>query len=238
MKHYYQFAFVILLINANMERDLISHLRNKIDKSIIEIVFEIQHSVYYEFSETKGTWNKSEIEGPLTLVKRSQEPHYSLIIMNKHHLNNFCQHVSSDTLFEKKIPQLLCIRDKNKNVHGIWSANADLIEHLFKKLLDIQQIDSQSKMIKNLLDIGAESIPTKSPEAILNSRSIDFTPQFNAEDILKPEFFKRGVTFEEKLESNQEREKLREVIISLANSDEFLDIIVQALKSRGINLVY
>ena len=226
-------------MNANMERDLLSHLRSKIDKNIIEIVFEIQHSVYYEFSETKGTWNKSEIEGPLILVKRSQEPHFCLIIMNKHHSNNFCQQVTSDTLFEKKIPQLLCIRDKNKNVHGIWSANADLIEHLFKKLQDIQQIDSQSKMLKNLLDIGAESsLPTKSPEAILNSRSIDFSPQFNPEDILKPEFFQRGVTFDEKLESNQEREKLREVIISLANSDEFLDIIVQALKSRGINLGY
>lgn len=223
-----------------MERDsLLTMLRNKIDKAIVEIVFEIQHSVYYEFSENKGTWNKSEIEGPLILVKRSQEPHYCLIILNKHHNNNFCQQVTSDTLFEKKIPQLLCIRDKNKNVHGIWSANADLIEHCFKKLQDIQQIDSQSKMLKNLLDIGAENtIPNKSPEAILSSRSIDFSPQFNPEEILKSEFFQRGVTFDEKHEGNSEREKLREVIISLANSDEFLDIIIQALKSRGVNLGY
>lgn len=221
-----------------MERDaLLTSLRNKIDKGIVEIVFEIQHSVYYEFSESKGTWNKGDIEGPLILVKRNQEPHYCLIILNKQHHSNFCQQVTSETLFEKKIPQLLCIRDKNKNVHGIWSANADLIEHLFKKLQDIQHIDSQSKMLKNLLDIGGDSSLTpKSPEAILNSRSIDFSPQFNPEEILKPEFFQRGVIFEEKKENNSEREKLKEVIISLANSDEFLDIIIQALKSRGINL--
>ena len=143
----------------NMERDaLLAMLRNRIDKAIIEVVFEIQHAVYYQFSETNGTWNKGEIEGPLILVKRNQEPHYCLIILNKQHHNSFYQQVTSETLFEKKHPQLLCIRDKNKNVHGVWSSNADLIEHLFKKLQDFQQIDSQSKMLKNLLDMFIEII--------------------------------------------------------------------------------
>ena len=40
----------------NMERDaLLAMLRNRIDKAIIEVVFEIQHAVYYQFSETNGT---------------------------------------------------------------------------------------------------------------------------------------------------------------------------------------
>ena len=221
-----------------MERDgLLTMLRSRIDKAIIEIVFEIQHAVYYQFSETNGTWNKGEIEGPLILVKRNQEPHYCLIILNKQHHNSFYQHVTSETLFEKKHPQLLCVRDKNKNVHGIWSSNADLIEHLYKKLLDIQHIDSQSKMLKNLLDIGVESpLINKSPESILDSRPIDFKPQFPPEEILKPEFFQKGVIFEERSETNYEREKLKEIIVSLANSDQFLDIITQAIRSRGISI--
>ena len=221
-----------------MERDtLLTILRSRIDKGITEIVFEIQHAVYYQFSEANGTWNKGEIEGPLILVKRNQEPHYCLIILNKQPHNSFCQHVTSDTLFEKKHPQLLCIKDKNKNVHGVWSGNSDLIEHLYKKLQDIQHIDSQSKMLKNLLDIGGDSsMSSKSPDSILDTRPIEFKPQFNNEEILKPDFFHRGIVFEEKPEINSDREKLKEVMLSLANSEEFLDIIVQALKSRGVSL--
>jgi Dcp1-like decapping family len=229
---------VILIMAINMDRDgLLTMLRTRIDKAIIEIVFEIQHAVYYQFSETNGTWNKGEIEGPLILVKRNQEAHYCLIILNKQHHNSFYQQVTSETLFEKKHPQLLCIRDKNKNVHGIWSANSDLIDHLYKKLLDIQQIDTQSKMLKNLLDIGVDSsIQSKSPESILDPRPLEFKSQFPTEDILKPEFFQRGVVFEERSETNFEREKLKEVMISLASSDQFLDILIQALKSRGVSL--
>lgn len=221
-----------------MERDtLLTILRNRIDKAITEIVFEIQHAVYYQFSEANGTWNKGEIEGPLILVKRNQEPHFCLIILNKQQHNSFCQHVTSETLFEKKHPQLLCIKDKNKNVHGVWSGNADLIEHLYKKLQEIQHIDSQSKMLKNLLEIGGDStISNKSPDSILDTRPIEFKPQFNNEEILKPDFFHRGVVFEEKSEVNSDREKLRDVMMTLANSEEFLDIIVQALKSRGNGL--
>ena len=218
--------------------DLLSILRNRIDKAITETIFEIQHAVYYQFSESNGTWNKGEVEGPLILVKRNQEPHHSLIILNKQHHNSFCQHVTSDTQFEKKHHQLLCIKDKNKNVHGIWSGNSDLIEHLFKKLQDIQHIDSQSKMLKNLLDIGVESnLISKSPESIIDTtRSLEFKPQFNTEELLKPEFFHRGVVFDESSEKNNEREKIKEIILALSSSDEFLDIIVQALKSRGVNL--
>ena len=195
-----------------MDRDgLLTMLRARIDKAIIEIAFEIQHSVYYQFSETNGTWNKGEIEGPLILVKRNQEPHYCLIILNKQHHNSFYQQITSETLFEKKHPQLLCIRDKNKNVHGIWSSNFENIENLFKKLQEIQHIDSQSKLLKNLLDIGVDSsIHSMSPESIIDPRHIEFKSQFQNEEILKPEFFQRGVVFEDRSEANVEREKAKE----------------------------
>lgn len=212
---------------------LLNMLRARIDKTIVEVLFEIQHAVYYQFSEANGTWNKGEIEGPLILVKRNQEPHYCLIILNKQHHNSFYQQITSETLFEKKHPQLLCVRDKNKNVHGIWSSHFENIEHLFKKLLEIQHIDSQSRLLKNLLDIGNEN---NGPESILDPRPLDFGKQFFCEEILKPEFFQRGVVFEDRNESNVEREKVKEMVICMANSDLFLDLVLQALRAKGVNI--
>ncbi|OMJ73150.1 hypothetical protein SteCoe_28218 [Stentor coeruleus] len=216
-----------------MDRDgLLTMLRNRLDKAIIDVVFEIQHAVYYVFSELNGTWNKGDIEGPLMLVKRSQEPYYCLIILNKTHCNSFYQQVTSDTLFEKKHPQLICIRDKSKSVHGIWSANTELIEGLYKKLQDVSNIDSQSKMLKNLLDIGGDAMSNKSPDSIFDSRPIEFTGQM-AEEVLRPEFFKKGVVFEDRAEVVSEREKIRDIVVALATSNEFLDILALAIRGRG-----
>lgn len=198
-------------------------LRARIDKAIIETVFEVQHVVYYTFGENTGNWDKGGIEGPLILVKRNQEPHYCLVILNKQHNNSFYQQVTAETLFEKKHPQLLCIRDKNKSVHGIWSASTELIDSLYRRLIDIQQISSQSKMLKNLLDIGGDS-------PIMGDGFISRVEGRNNEDVLKPEFFLKGVIFEEKSVVATEREKVKEVLVSLASSDYFLDKIEEILR--------
>jgi hypothetical protein len=210
-----------------MEKEgLLAMLRSRIDKAIIESLFEIQHVVYYTFSETSGTWEKGGIEGPLVLVKRSQDPLYSMVILNKLHNNSFYNHVTPDTLFEKKHPQLLCIRDKNKNVHGIWSASSEMIDTLFRRLNDMQNKFSQSKMLKNLLDIGGES-----PIFDEGVRRNEFR---TSEDVLRPEFFQKGVVFEEKAVVLAEREKVKEVIVSLASSDYFLEKIEQVLRRRKL----
>lgn len=210
-------------------------LRNRIDKPIVDVVFEIQHAVYYSFSDTNGTWTKGEIEGPLILAKRNQEPHYCIIILNKQRNNSYYQQVTSETLFEKKHPQLICIRDKNKNVHGIWSSTSEPIDQLFKRLQDIQQINSQSKMLKNLLDIGVDSaIIGSSPESIADLRPSEYKVQLS-EEVLRPEFFERGVVFEDREETSSNRGKMKEIIVALASSEQFLSIIAEALIAKNMN---
>lgn len=209
-----------------MEKEGLLHmLRSRIDKAIIESIFEVQHVVYYTFAENSGAWDKGGIEGPLLLVKRSQEPHYCLVILNKQHNNSFYQQVTAETLFEKKHPQLLCIRDKNKSVHGVWSASTELIDSLYRRLIDIQQISSQSKMLKNLLDIGGDG-------SIMGDGMMGRVEARGNEDVLKPEFFLKGVVFEEKGMVACEREKVKEVLVTLASSDYFLDKIGQILRNR------
>mmetsp|Transcript_31431 Transcript_31431/g.31111 ORF Transcript_31431/g.31111 Transcript_31431/m.31111 type:complete len:205 (+) Transcript_31431:241-855(+) len=200
--------------------------------------------------------------------------------------------------FDKKMPQLLYIRDRNKGVYGIWSPSAELLDQLLNKLGEIQHIDSQSRMLKSLLDIGGESqliVNSRSPDSISEPKQQEFReskqqeyretkqqeyrepkqqeyrepkqpeyreqkqqeyreqkqpefrepkqPEFKPtalikqpeENILKPEFFQKGIQFEDEETSNLGREKLKEAIVALANSDEFLDLVLQALRSKGFN---
>lgn len=151
-----------------------------------------------------------------------------------------------ETQFEKKMPQLLYIRDRSKGVYGIWSPSAEQLDQLLNKLGEIQHIDSQSRMLKSLLDIGGESslmASSRSPDSISEpkreefreSKPIQTVMKQSDENILKPEFFQRGIQFEDEEVTSLGRERLREAMISLANSDEFLDLVLQALKSKGFN---
>ncbi|OMJ66283.1 hypothetical protein SteCoe_36932 [Stentor coeruleus] len=217
-----------------MDRDgLLTMLRNRIDKLISEIVFEIQHAVYYVFSQTAGSWNKGDIEGPLILVKRSQEPQYCLIILNKQHHNSFYQQITSDIMFEKKHPQLICIRDKNKGVHGIWSVNSDIIESLHRILQDIANINSQSKMLKSLLSIGGDNMQARPSDSIFDSKPIQFEGKM-PEEVLRPEFFQKGVVFDERNEVIAERDKMKEIIVALATSEQFLDMLASVIRTRDL----
>ncbi|CAG9309991.1 unnamed protein product [Blepharisma stoltei] len=225
-----------------MESTVITMLQRRVDKAIIDVIFEMQHAAYYLFDEGEKNWKKGDIEGPLLLVKRSQEPYFYVTILNKQTLSNFHQPISMDAQFDKKMPQLLYIKDRNKGVYGIWSPSADQLDSLLIKLGEIQHIDSQSRMLKSLLDIGGESnlmVNSRSPDSISEPKQQEYreTTVIKApeENVMKPEFFQKGIQFEDEEVSNSRKERLREAIIALANSDEFLDLVMQALRSKGFN---
>jgi hypothetical protein len=211
-----------------MEKErLLAMLKGRIDKAICEIVFEIQHAVYYIFSDLNSSWTKGDIEGPLLLVKRTHEPNFCIIILNKQHNNSFYQQVTLETLFEKKHPQLICIRDRSKSVHGIWSSNEEQIENLNRRLQDIQHIDSQSRMLKDLLDIGGEGVRGK-----IGADEGREGKKTQEEDVLGQEFYKKGVVFEEKNEVDAQRNKAREIMMVLAQDERVINCIVRALRMR------
>ena len=137
-----------------MDQGLLATLRASVDTKINEILLEIAHCAYYQFSESEHAWRKSDIQGPLFIVKRTQEPHNSIVILNKQRHNNFIQPITADLQIEKKIPQLLLLKDSNNKVHGIWFPIPESLDQLFNRIEEIRQIDQQSKTLKSLLDIG------------------------------------------------------------------------------------
>jgi len=226
----------------SQESRLVSMLRGRVDRTIVEILCEIQHVAYYQFDEVEKNWKKGDIEGPLILVKRNQEPHFYIVILNKLNFKNFYEPVSLETQFEQKSPQLLYIRDTGK-VFGIWTPNSEGLELLNKKIEEIKHIDSQSRMLKNLLDIKVEEtssrldskFPEKIPEDYFEHKPVqpNISPLESTGKVLKPSFFQNGLQFEEEGQADSGKERLREAIIALAHSDEFLDLVLQGLRSKG-----
>lgn len=88
---------------------------------------------------------------------------------------------------------------------------------------------------------GAQSQPTagapmpqasvrRTPAQSISSSAPTYKTEEVKEPILKPEFFSNGVTFSESSSTNYSREQLRNVIMTLAQNDAFLDTIAQALR--------
>lgn len=97
-----------------------------------------------------------------------------------------------------------------------------------------------SQPVMNLL-AGAQTQPTagasmpqssvrRTPAQSISSSAPTYKTEEVKEPILKPEFFSNGVTFSESSSTNISREQLRNVIMTLAQNDAFLDTIAQALR--------
>lgn len=203
-----------------MEQGLLANFRNTVDKKINAIVYEAPHCAYYQLN---GTWQKSELQGPLFIVHRMEYPTYSLIILSKHKLTHFAQAITADVEFEKASSQLLAVRDQHSKIHGFWFPMPEHLTQCYDNVIEIQRIDKQTKNLKDMLDLGKD-------DPVLITSSPEFIPEEMG--VLKPEFFSRGIQFEEDAE---EKEMLRDTVISLANSEEFIELVVQGLESRGFS---
>lgn len=214
-----------------MEQGLLAHFRSTVDKKVNAVVYEAPHCAYYQLNEVQRAWQKTEIQGPLFIVHRTEHPTYFLIILSKHKLGNFAQPITHDVHFEKMSPQLLAVRDQHSATHGVWFPQAEHLLQCYDKAVEIQSIDKQTKSLKDILDLGKE-------DTVLRSNSPEFIPEVGVPEempVLKSEFLLKGVQLQPDTGTTH-REGLRQAVISLANSDEFIELLLQALRSRGLSI--
>mmetsp|Transcript_23229 Transcript_23229/g.41350 ORF Transcript_23229/g.41350 Transcript_23229/m.41350 type:complete len:215 (-) Transcript_23229:183-827(-) len=199
-------------------------LQRRIDPSITEIMFELESAAHYEFDSTANVWHRQGIEGTLYVVKRSTEPFYSIVILNKQGSRDYVQHLSSEMEFEKKDPQIWFYRDGKGVIQGIWSFYEDNLNACFDKILELQKstAETQTKALKSMLLIAEES-----PRASQSPKTLP---------ILKPQFHKSGVQLPSSAAESSgmpmTKEQLRTLFLTIANSDALLDAILQRSLAR------
>jgi hypothetical protein len=204
-------------------------LQRRVDDKISEILFDVHFASHYEFDQSANVWHKQGIEGALYLIKRTAEPLYSLVILNRLANKDYAQSISADMEFEKKDKNIWFFREATGRVQGIWSPSDEQLDKCFAKIQELQHqimAETQALALKSLLDIGSEAKPrpkdTKPSEA----------PALITSQVLKPEFFTSGVQLDSHDQSGLPRESVRQAMLTLASNDQFLDLVAQAIRTR------
>ncbi|KAF3637008.1 mRNA-decapping enzyme-like protein [Capsicum annuum] len=109
----------------------------RIDPFVEEILITAAHVTLYEFNIDNSQWSRKDVEGSLFVVKRSAQPRFQFIVMNRRNTDNLVEDLLGDFEFELQIPYLL-YRNSSQDVNGIWFYNSrecEEVANLFNRIL-------------------------------------------------------------------------------------------------------
>lgn len=133
-------------------------LKRSVDSSIVDILGAATHVVLYFFRDDSKSWEKSEVEGSLSLAIRSDDKHL-LVILNRNSPENYPMAFTSDFQLQKSDPFLIFKNYENPvgpqqrgpaTIRGIWFPNDNERNSMHELLVGV---------LKNL----KESPPAPSP---------------------------------------------------------------------------
>lgn len=109
----------------------------RIDPFVEEILITAAHVTLYEFNIDNSQWSRKDVEGSLFVVKRSAQPRFQFIVMNRRNTDNLVEDLLGDFEFELQLPYLL-YRNSSQEVNGIWFYNSrecEEVANLFNRIL-------------------------------------------------------------------------------------------------------
>nr|GMC84409.1 mRNA-decapping enzyme-like protein [Ipomoea batatas] len=109
----------------------------RIDPCIEEILITAAHVTFYEFNVDLNQWSRKDIEGSLFVVKRTTQPRFRFVVMNRRNTENLVEDLLGDFEFEIQVPYLL-YRSAAQEVNGIWFYNShecEEVANLFSRIL-------------------------------------------------------------------------------------------------------
>ncbi|CAK9159084.1 unnamed protein product [Ilex paraguariensis] len=121
----------------------------RIDPYVEEILITAAHVTFYEFNIDLSQWSRKDVEGSLFVVKRSAQPRFQFIVMNRRNTDNLVENLLGDFEYEVQIPYLL-YRNSAQEVNGIWFYNArecEEVANLFSRILSAySKVPTKSKV--------------------------------------------------------------------------------------------
>ncbi|OIT26430.1 PREDICTED: mRNA-decapping enzyme-like protein [Nicotiana attenuata] len=109
----------------------------RIDPFVEEILITAAHVTFYAFNIDNSQWSRKDVEGSLFVVKRSAQPRFQFIVMNRRNTDNLVEDLLGDFEFEVQVPYLL-YRNPSQEVNGIWFYNSrecEEVANLFNRIL-------------------------------------------------------------------------------------------------------
>lgn len=109
----------------------------RVDPFIEEILITAAHVTIYGFNVEQNKWSRRDVEGSLFVVKRSTQPRFQFIVMNRRNTENLVEDLLGGFEFEVQVPYLL-YRKASQEVNGVWFYNAHEcgeVADLFSRIL-------------------------------------------------------------------------------------------------------
>ncbi|EOA38046.1 hypothetical protein CARUB_v10009516mg [Capsella rubella] len=125
-------------LDQNSTRLLNLTVLQRIDPYIEEILITAAHVTFYEFNIDLSQWSRKDVEGSLFVVKRSTQPRFQFIVMNRRNTDNLVENLLGDFEYEVQGPYLL-YRNASQEVNGIWFYNkreCEEVATLFTRILN------------------------------------------------------------------------------------------------------
>ena len=96
----------------------------KIDDSIREIIICAGQVAVYYYDINQNDWVRKNIEGTLFFVRRSNQPEYAFVVINRLNTINFVQKITKDLEISVQSPYLM-YKNIEKDIYCIWFYDAD-----------------------------------------------------------------------------------------------------------------
>ncbi|VVA90489.1 unnamed protein product [Arabis nemorensis] len=125
-------------LDQNSTKVLNLTVLQRIDPNIEEILITAAHVTFYEFNIELSQWSRKDVEGSLFVVKRSAQPRFQFIVMNRRNTDNLVETLLGEFEYEVQGPYLL-YRNEAQEVNGIWFYNireCEEVASLFSRILN------------------------------------------------------------------------------------------------------
>ncbi|CAL0310535.1 unnamed protein product [Lupinus luteus] len=169
----------------------------RMDPFINQILFTAAHS-------------RKDVEGSLFVVKRSSQPRFQFIVMNRRNTDNLVENLL-DFEYELKKPYLL-YRNAAQDVNGIWFYDPD-----------------ECEQVANLFNSGKEVNNLLKPSTYFSSTSSSSYPMLQPFPPPNPSLSLAPISNSNPSKPVITRDKVRDALVSLFQDDQFIDMMFQAL---------
>jgi len=117
--------------SSEVTQDINLRVLRRDDDAIERIVAQSKHAVLYRFDTAARCWARENVEGALFVVRRTREPRYGFVVLNRCGSENFAQAIGMDGFEVERSTPYLMYKIK-EDVHGIWFHDENECESMCK----------------------------------------------------------------------------------------------------------
>ncbi|CAN6165749.1 unnamed protein product [Urochloa humidicola] len=127
-----------LQVDGEGTRTLNLTVLQRLDPAVEDILITAAHVTLYDFDTDVNQWSRKDVEGSLFVVKRSAQPRFQFIVMNRRNTDNLVEDLLGDFEYQLQAPYIM-YRNAAQEVIGIWFYNSQEcqeVANLFSRILN------------------------------------------------------------------------------------------------------